>query len=292
MKNKAEIIIAMLMALVVASCSGKPKKEGSGRIVTVTIEPQRYFARAIAGERFTIRTMVPQGSSPETYDPTPRQLVGLNESEAYLRIGHIGFEVSWMKRLQENTPGLKVFDLSKGIDLIRETGHAHDDHHHPGGIDPHLWNSAANARVIAQNILNAFAELDPQGKDYYRARYDSLVVTINRTDSTIRSILQDGADRAFMIYHPALSYFAREYGLHQISIEEGGKEPSPSHLKNLIELAKLEHVNVIFVQPEFDKRNAEVIAGQTHTRIVAVNPLAYDWQEEMLRIAESLKNKE
>lgn len=75
-----------------------------------------------------------------------------------------------------------------------------------------------------------------------------------------------------MIYHPALSYFARDYGLHQISIEEGGKEPSPAHLKELIDLCKAEDVRVIFVQPEFDKRNAETIAQQTGTKVVPINP--------------------
>ena len=91
-----------------------------------------------------------------------------------------------------------------------------------------------------------------------------------------------------MIYHPALSYFARDYGLHQISIEEGGKEPSPAHLKRLIDFARKEGVRVIFVQPEFDRRNAEIIARETGTQIVPINPLSYDWEVEMLKIAENL----
>lgn len=75
-----------------------------------------------------------------------------------------------------------------------------------------------------------------------------------------------------MIYHPALSYFARDYGLHQIPIEAGGKEPSPAHLKALIDTCSSENVHVIFVQPEFDRRNAELIAQQTGTRVVDINP--------------------
>lgn len=104
-----------------------------------------------------------------------------------------------------------------------------------------------------------------------------------------------GADHAFMIYHPALSYFARDYGLHQIPIEAGGKEPSPAHLKALIDTCNSENVHVIFVQPEFDRRNAELIAQQTGTRVVDINPLSYDWETEMLNIAQALnpmKNQE
>ena len=91
-----------------------------------------------------------------------------------------------------------------------------------------------------------------------------------------------------MIYHPALSYFARDYGLHQYSIEDGGKEPSPAHMKQLMDLCKSEHIEVIFVQPEFDKRNAETIARQTGTKVVAINPLSYDWQTEMVNVAKAL----
>ena len=75
--------------------------------------------------------------------------------------------------------------------------------------------------------------------------------------------------------------------MHQISIEEGGKEPSPAHLKDLIDVCQAENVGVIFVQPEFDKRNAETIAQQTGTKSGPYQPLSYDWEEEMLNVAKS-----
>lgn len=280
-------VVALL--LLFASCQSQPKKEADERVITVTMEPQRYFTEAIAGDKFTVRTMVPKGSSPETYDPTPQQLVDLGESEAYLRIGYIGFEQTWMDRLLNNTPHIQVFDTSKGIDLILESAINHDDHHHPGGVEPHVWSSAVNARILADNTLKALCSLDKENETYYRARYDSLRQRIERTDSLLRKTLSaPNADRAFIIYHPALSYFARDYGLKQISIEEGGKEPSPAHLKGLIDICKAEGVHVIFVQPEFDRRNAEIIAKQTGTKVVPINLLTYDWEAEMIKVAKSL----
>ncbi|BDW75298.1 hypothetical protein BFINE_10930 [Bacteroides finegoldii DSM 17565] len=131
--------------------------------------------------------------------------------------------------------------------------------------------------------------MDKANDAYYMARYDSLCQRIQHTDRLIRQQLSSPeAAKAFMIYHPALSYFARDYGLHQISIEEGGKEPSPAHLKELIDRCRAENVQVIFVQPEFDKRNAETIAQQTGTKVVPINPLSYDWEEEMLNVAQAL----
>lgn len=285
------IFFLIIILPFLVSCNNKTKKESEERIITVTIEPLRYFTEAIAGDKFTVVSMVPKGLSPETYDPTPRQLVSLGESEAYFRIGYIGFETSWMDRLIQNNQHLQVFDTSKGVELIRSQGHYHGDHFHAGGVEPHIWNSTVNGRIIAGNILDALCKLDKENELFYRERHSALLQVINDTDETIRNLLKGDADHAFMIYHPALTYFARDYNLHQICIEEEGKEPSAAHLKSLIEVSKFEEVKVIFIQPEFDQRNAELIAKQTGTKVVPINPLAYEWVEEMIHTARSLTHE-
>ena len=290
--------IGALLLLLLAACrQGEEKRtehSDDKPIITVSIEPLRYFTEAIAGDHFNVVSMVPKGSSPETYDPTPTQLMSLSQSTAYLRIGFIGFEQMWMDRLTDNAPHLQVFDTSHGIDLILQEGlheepYADKPYHIHSGPEPHVWNSPANARIIAANVFKALCVLDHPHRDEYLTRYDSLCTVIDRTDSLCREILaQPEADHAFMIYHPALSYFARDYDLLQLPIEAGGKEPSPAHLKELVELCKEEGIHVIFVQPEFDRRNAELIARQTGTRVADINPLAYDWETEMLRTAKEL----
>ncbi|WP_291529370.1 metal ABC transporter solute-binding protein, Zn/Mn family [Bacteroides sp. UBA939] len=293
-------LLYIFAALFVVSCknSGVRNNENNDNkpVITVTIEPLRYFTEAIAGDNFNVVSMVPKGSSPETYDPTPQQLVGLAESKAYFRIGYIGFEQTWMDKLTDNAPHLQFFDTSRGVDLIYDASHIHSsaahqsDGEYAAGVDPHIWNSAYNAQIIAGNILSALCLIDKDNEETYLERYKNLCLLIERTDSLICSMLSvPNADRAFMIYHPALSYFARDYGLHQISIEEEGKEPSPSHLKTLINTCKEEKVRTIFIQPEFDRRNAEIIARQTGTKVVPINPLSYEWEEEMLKIAQVLK---
>ena len=325
--KKSCFLLLMTVLLVACKQGRQPDKEDGKPVITVTIEPLRYFTEAIAGDRFSVVSMVPKGASPETYDPTPQQLIDLAESKAYFRIGYIGFEQTWAEKLVENAPHLQFYDLSEGVELIGGHHHHHSlspdpspvgrgevtDHSsadeestlapppYGGGgrggeaVEPHIWNSTANAQVIARNILHALIKMDEAGKMDYIARFKQLTRRIERTDSLIRQKLSaPDADRAFMIYHPALSYFARDYGLHQISIEADGKEPSPAHLKELINACKEEKVRVIFVQPEFDRRNAELIARQTGTRVVGINPLAYDWEEEMMKVAEQLvmKNEE
>ncbi len=273
--------MVIVLLLFVACQPNKQKNEVQENrpILMVTIEPLRYFTEAIAGPRFTVESIVPRGSSPETYDPTPAQLLALADSRAYLRIGSIGFEQVWMDRLMANAPDLPVFNTSQGIDFILE-----DE-----GAEPHVWTSTVNARIIADNIATALCTLDSTHTAEYLHRRDSLMAVIAQTDSLCRSLLlRPDADRTFLIYHPALSYFARDYGLHQLPIEEAGKEPTPARLKALLDLCQKEKVNIIFVQPEFDRRNAELIARQTGTRIIPINPLSYDWQSEIIKAAKAL----
>ena len=160
-------------------------------MVTVTIEPQRFFAEKIAGDKFAIHCVVPSGQSPETYDPTPKQMVQIGQSEAYLQIGYIGFELVWMQKIRENNPDLKIFDVSEGMKFVKETeeeehehetddGHHH--HHHAGGIDPHIWSSIEGAKVIAWNTLNAFIELDKENTEYYWKNYNDLLAEIDKTE--------------------------------------------------------------------------------------------------------------
>lgn len=278
-----------ILTLFICFACGNTAQKSEKAIITVTLEPLRYFTEAIAGENYQVVSMVPKGSSPESYDPTPQQLVNLSKSQAYFRIGHIGFEQAWMKKLEANCPDMKVYDTSKGVDLIRDKGHWHGDHFHEGGVEPHIWNSTQNALIIADNIYQALCELDSTHQADYKYRLDSLKQSIRQTDAETRRLLEN-ADSTFLIYHPALSYFARDYGLKQISIEEGGKEPSPAQLKKLIETCRNENVHTIFVQQEFDQRNAQLIAHELGINIVSINPLNYDWTEEMLRTAKGLKH--
>jgi zinc transport system substrate-binding protein len=278
-----------ILTLFILSACGNTTQKSEKPILTVTLEPLRYFTEAIAGDNYEVVSMVPKGSSPESYDPTPQQLVNLSKSQAYFRIGYIGFEQAWMKKLEANCPNMKVYDTSKGIDLIRDKGHWHGDHFHEGGVEPHVWNSTQNALIIADNIYQALCELDSTHQEDYQKRLDVLKQTIRQTDANVRTLVEN-ADSTFLIYHPALSYFARDYGLKQVSIEEGGKEPSPAQLKALIETCRNENVHTIFVQQEFDQRNAQLIAHELGVNIVSINPLSYDWVKEMIRIAEALKH--
>lgn len=299
----------LLLGLLLGLCGCTPKGK-SLPTVSVTMEPQRFFAGRIAGDRYQIHCVVPVGQSPESYDPTPRQMIELSESVAYLQIGYIGFERAWMPAIREQNPNLPLYDLSKGVTLIEtaeeeeadedanesaaeadhDHDHHHDHHHHHGGVDPHIWNSIGGARQIALNTRNAFQQIDPAHAADYEARYQELLQEIETTRQELDRLLIPLQGTSFIIYHPALTYLAAEYGLHQHCLEMDGKEPSPAQLKRLVDLARSEQVAVVFVQPEFDQKNAEIMAAESGCRLVRINPLNADWSGEMLRIAKALSD--
>ena len=306
MRNYTHYFLVLVGLLLLVACGGK--RQRAERMISVTIEPQRYFAERIAGEHFAIHCVVPAGQSPETYDPTPQQMVQIGQSEAYLRIGSIGFELAWMNAIADNNPQLQIFDLSEGMHLLQgeeaeeeEHAHAHahgaeaeegHHHHHHGGMDPHIWSSISGARVVAQNTLQALQTLDPANADTYTANYQQVVALIDSTEAVVSTLLKPLSHRSFIIYHPALTYLAAEYDMQQLCIEMDGKEPSPAQLKALMETAQAHHTKVVFVQQEFDQKNAELIAKETGCQLTPINPLAYDWSREMIRIAKALADGE
>ncbi len=288
MKRDFSIVyyIGILLLFISSSCTSR---ENQQKIVTVTIQPQKYFAEKIAGDRFEINCIVPIGSNPETYDPSPNHLIRVDKSMAYFKIGHIGFELAWMDKLIHNNPQMEVFETSEGIKVLAGThDHGDDLNHRHLDIDPHTWSSPKNAKIIIQNMYEAFVQLDPEGETIYRKNYEDLLAEITHVDSVMTQRLASVSGSMFAIYHPALSYLAHDYGLHQLSLEHNGKEASPASLKHAVDLARENKIKVVFIQQEFDVKQAETFARETGAKVVQINPLSYNWSEELLHITDAL----
>ena len=291
MKN---ILFFSLIFLCVSSCSTVSESTDKP-LISVSILPQQYFLEKLAGELVEVNVLVPPGASPATYEPTVQQLGKLERSELYLRIGYIGFEMSWMNKLTSGNPDMKVVDLSSGIDLILEDAVAEEEHHdhsHDGhshyGTDPHIWMSAINARIIAGNIHRELLLLFPEEKETLEAKLMLFNKELDSLHMAISSRLDDLENRKFMIYHPALSYYARDYGLEQFSLEREGKSPSPSHMKEMTDLAIQNKISKILIQDQFDSDNARVLARETGSEIIQFDPLSQQWSKQMYYIAEQL----
>lgn len=285
-------LIFIICLLFLASCA---KEQDNRPVIVVSIEPIRYFTEVVADTLFRVESMVPQGSSPESYDPTPRQLANLTESKAFLLAGYIGYETAWQERLKENAPNVPFYNLSDGMKLIRAQEHHHaanEVHHHThvAGIEPHTWTSPQGAINMVNNIVHVLCQIDTIHSELYRQRADSLLQHLQQVDKQLFELFaSDSVSRTFLIYHPSLSYLARDYQLQQLCIEEEGREPSAAHIKSLIDRCRTEGVRTVFVQPEFDRKHAEVIASEIgNAKVVEINPLSYQWEEELMKVAKAL----
>ncbi len=267
-------LLKYIVLLFLVSCSatgGKSKKE----IISVSIPPFRYFVEAIAGDDFEVNVMVPPGAGPHIYEPAPGQITSLSRSVAYISDGFLGFEIGWLDRFKEANHNMKLLTLSDNVDLIKAENHAEEPS--AEAADPHFWISPRSAIRIAASVETLLATLKPANAEQYKKNLESLNDTINAIDRLADSLFAGFKGKAFMIFHPALGYLARDYQLEQMAVENEGKEPSPSYMKELIDMSREKYIKIIFIQKGFDTKNAEAIASETGARIVAVDPLGGNW---------------
>lgn len=278
MKNSYLYPLLLATTAFLASCG--LSSDTNKRRVMVSIEPLRYFTEQIAGDRFEVHSMVPTGGNPEVYEPNAKQMVDLSKSDLYIKVGQIGFERTWMKKLEKNAPHTIIIDSSEGI-RPEKTHYGHDD--------PHTWMSTVNAIVIAQNIYRALADIDNKDSLYFKSNLENLVGKIRLLDTHIREQMTRDKSTTFIVYHPSLTYFARDYALTQLPIEEEGREPSVAQLKTVIALAKERKARCLFVQREFDNRNISIVAKETGAEIIQIDPLSYHWDEEMMMMGKRMR---
>ncbi len=281
------LLYLILLCAIFVGCkqTSKNKSELAKPTVTVTIPPYQYFVSKIAEDKIDVNVMVPNGNNPETYEPYAQQMMDLSKSSLYLKVGNIGFEQTWMKKLQDNAPDMKVIDTSVGITPAKTPG---------GNFDPHVWMSCKNARIIAGNILKALCELAPKDKQFFEKNYLSLIKIIDRRDSAIKQSFKDHPEmaRKFVIYHPILTYFARDYQLEQLAIEEEGREPSAAQLKSLINRSRKENIKYCIIQAEFANRNTTTFINESHTKPMQINPLQGEWNWAMQEASMAILGKE
>ncbi|MDM8161663.1 zinc ABC transporter substrate-binding protein [Labilibaculum sp. K2S] len=282
-----KFILVLLAGIIISCKSGKVEKEAN--LISVSILPQKYFIERIAGNDFKVNVLIPPGASPATYEPTPMQMKDVAKSIAYFRIGYIPFETVWLDNLLEGTDNIKLIDLSKGIELIKGQ-EKHGDHFHEGGIDPHVWSSLKSVKILSENLCQELIKMVPEKKDVYEKNYLQFLSEIEELDQLAEDSFSKKKGMSFMIFHPALTYLARDYKLNQISVEMDGKEPSPTHMKHLVEEAQRLQIKHIFVQKQFNVENAKAIVAEINGDVVVIDPLAEDWLTEMKRIITILKD--
>jgi zinc transport system substrate-binding protein len=280
-------VLCFLLLISLVSC-GRQKKDSGEKLITVSIAPFKYFVEAVAGDEYNVNVMVPPGANPHIYEPFPEQINKLRRSLAYISNGYLGFEMTWLDRFYETNRTMKRLSLGDKIDPLT-SGHHHGDNKEEGA-DPHYWVSPKCALLMASEVRDFLIDLNPSQKEKYETNYKALNLKLIGLDTKSKQLFSDIPKKSFMIFHPNLGYLARDYGLEEISVEYEGKEPTPSRMKELIDRARKEGLRTIFVQREYDTKNAKAIANEIGGDIRIIDPLSEDWPGATLDIINAVHN--
>jgi len=295
--------VSGLLAIFIAILTFSESAEGKVAVF-VSIMPQKYFVQQIGKNLVNIQVMVKPGASPSTYEPKPRQMAAIAKTHIYFSIG-VPFENAWLNKIASSNPNMVVVKTDHGIPKIAMDDyhdHMEDADQHPknehgqdenrkdlGILDPHIWLSPPSVMIQARRILAALQEADPVHRSDYEANFKAFISEISELDAELRNIFSAKHGLQFMVFHPAWGYFADTYGLKQIPVEIEGKNPKPAQLKELIKYANHNDINVIFVQPQFSAKSAEVIARGINGQVIFADPLAEEWAVNLHKVARDIK---
>ncbi len=312
--TQAVPLLLLLLPGMVGGCGTATDTETAGPAsvrVFVSIPPIQGIVSAIGGQHVESNALIAGGQNPHTYEPTPTQMVALAGARLYLRIG-LPFEDTLIERIEPAAGGPLILDASEGIerramrspgdDMAHDHGdaHAHDHggahaHDHGGGhsagdctdqhLDPHVWMSPGNLKLIAGNIARALAAVDSARASTYQANLARFQQQVTAIEDTLASQLAPLAGESVYVFHPAFGYFTDAYGLVQRPVEIEGKEPTPKQLSHLIAQARKDRARLLIVQPQFDPRSAEAVSDAIGGSVVAIDPLSADILGELRKLA-------
>jgi len=301
------LVALLALGLMVNSASAEAAPARKLKVV-VSILPQAYFVERIGGERVEVEVLVGPGQSPHAWEPTPRQVEGLARAHVYFRIG-IDFENALVPRIEQMFRHLRIVDTRRNVPLRSMTAdelaaaEADGAHEHSeacvhgsgsttaptGPPDPHIWLSPLLAKIQAETICDALVELDPEHAEEYRSNLAAFHGDLDRVHARIAEVLAPLKGRPVFVYHPAFGYFTDAYGLRQVPVEMGGKEPTARQLAALIEKAKATGAKVIFVQPQFPTKSATAVAQAIGGAVVPIDDLARDYLRNLEELADRIK---
>lgn len=276
------VIIAAVLGL--SSCNSETSSQRKS--IAVSLPPHASILKEITGDSIDVVTLMHTNANPETFEATVNDIRAVSDADVYIKAGNLSFEETLTQRISQSNPELHFVNASAGINLIFGT-HSHGNHTH-SVADPHTWTSVPNMKIIAANMLAAVNEIDPANEQYYTANYNRLISSLDSIDALLASRLSEVQPKAFLIWHPSLSYFARDYGLEQISIWQDNKEMTPGQLRDTHNDAINASVEVMFIQQNYDARQAENIANELGLKVVQINPLDSNYLQQFNILADAL----
>lgn len=279
MKTTIRKLSALLLAFTLCLTGASALAETPALTVAVTILPQKALVEGVAQGLADVVVMVPAGSSPGNYEPTPMEMEAFSKASVYFTIG-VPTEAA---NILPSAADMTVVDLPSLVAV------AYPDRTFPSGSrDPHIWLSPKRAIVMVNAIADALAQADAANADTYKANAQSYVAQLTELDQHIAAAFSGMATKAFIAYHPAYGYLADDYGLTMYSLEENGKEATPEKMMELVDLAKEKGLTTVFSQAEIDSKQPDAFAEEIGGTKVMLAPLAENYIENLRSMADAI----
>lgn len=257
--------------------------------VFVSILPQQYLVEQIGGKHVNVNVMVKPGQSPETFEPSPKIMSLYSKSDVYYTIG-LPFEQVWIDRVASLNEGISIVNTQASLNELIENQSEHHAHGHGQheAMDPHTWLSPVLYLQQARLVLQSLIQILPEEKELFVFNYNALSVKIKALHDDMVHQFKDNDKHRFITFHPAFSYFARQYNLAQISIEVEGKEPSAKQIAKVIKSIQKENVAYILIEKQFNQVIPGTIAKSVNAELLVLDPLALDYLVNMRDIAHKI----
>jgi zinc transport system substrate-binding protein len=243
--------------------------------VVVSILPLAEFVEQVGKDKVEVTVIVPPGADPHLFELTPVQLKKISQAQLYVEVGSgLNFELTWMDKIKLIYKDMLICNSSIGITLVDK--------------DPHIWLSPRNAKTMVENISEALTKIDPLSQKYFKKNSIEYINKLDILDKEIKARLEGVKNRRFISYHSSWGYFAKEYDLIQIAIENEGKEPSAASLAHIIDQTRAFNISIILVSPQYNMKSAEVVAKEVGAQIIIADDLSMDYINNLRKLAEEI----
>lgn len=283
-------IICLFLCLCFVSCQSTDHstKESKPASILVTLPPYAYFVQKITQGLIPTQILVPHGTNPHIYEPSPQQVSDILKTSIWFRLGE-PIEEKVVNILKSHNSKVLDVDLSQGIALLDDASHIHA--HVDDGKDRHFWLSPKIAQMQAKMIAKTLIEHFPEYSLQLTRGLNELTIELALLDSLMAQKLKAYENKTLLVSHPAFGYFCQEFHLNQLSIECEGKDPLPKHIEHVLKKSQEIGITEVLTQKSHNNKAATLISEQLHIPIYEVDPYAMDYVSNLLHMTEIIAHE-